>query len=88
MITYEYMTGVKNSEILLAHILTQTSLIIIHVSVIMILFFPIWDLKCEGSYFHVFIIMLMDGLTGLMYGKYFTQYVERNVSNNKKNCYK
>ncbi|EFN69285.1 ABC transporter G family member 20 [Camponotus floridanus] len=60
--------GVKNSEILLAHILTQTSLIIIHVSVIMTLFFPIWDLKCEGSYFHVFIIMFLNGLSGLMYG--------------------
>lgn len=78
------MTGVKNSEILLAHILTQISLIIIHVFVVMILFFPIWGLKCEGSYFHIFILMFLDGLIGLMYGKYVTQYL---VSNNKKNCY-
>ncbi|XP_050449828.1 ABC transporter G family member 23-like isoform X2 [Cataglyphis hispanica] len=60
--------GVKNGEILLAHILTQTSLVIIHVTLTMILFFPIWDLVCEGSYILVFFIMFLSGLTGLMYG--------------------
>lgn len=60
--------GVKNREILLAHILTQTILVIIHVTLIMILFFPIWDLDCEGSYALVFFIMFLCGLTGLMYG--------------------
>ncbi|KAL6445747.1 hypothetical protein ACFW04_000899 [Cataglyphis niger] len=60
--------GVKNGEILLAHILTQTSLVIIHVTLTMILFFPIWDLVCEGSYVLVFFIMFLSGLTGLMYG--------------------
>ncbi|CAL1674062.1 unnamed protein product [Lasius platythorax] len=60
--------GVKNGEILIAHVITQTTLIIVHVSMIMILFFPIWGLECEGSYFHVFFIMFLAGLSGLMYG--------------------
>ncbi|XP_072759164.1 ABC transporter G family member 23 isoform X2 [Anoplolepis gracilipes] len=60
--------GVKNREILISHILTQSTLIFVHVTVIMCLFFPIWDLKCEGSLFHVFLIMFLEGLTGLMYG--------------------
>lgn len=64
------MTGVKNREILLAHILSQSTLVIIHVTLIMILFFPIWDLDCEGSYALVFFIMFLCGLTGLMYGRY------------------
>lgn len=62
------MTGVKNGEILIAHVITQTTLIIVHVTMIMILFFPIWGLECEGSYFHVFFIMFLAGLSGLMYG--------------------
>ncbi|XP_029173372.1 ABC transporter G family member 23-like isoform X2 [Nylanderia fulva] len=60
--------GVKNSEILVAHILTQTTLIIIHVTMIMTLFFPIWDVECKGSYFDVFLLMFLDGFAGLMYG--------------------
>lgn len=75
------MTGVKNREILVAHIITQTTLIIIHITMIIILFFPIWGLECEGSYFDVFLVMFLNSLSGLMYGKYSTRCLERSDSN-------
>ncbi|XP_072759545.1 ABC transporter G family member 23-like [Anoplolepis gracilipes] len=60
--------GVKNREILLTHILIETILILIHITIIMCLIFPIWNLKCEGSFFHVFLLTFLSSLSGLMYG--------------------
>ncbi|XP_018371316.1 PREDICTED: uncharacterized protein LOC108766484 [Trachymyrmex cornetzi] len=60
--------GVRTDEILLSHILIQSIIIIIHTTMIMLLYFSIWGLECKGSIFDVIILTFLTGFCGLMYG--------------------
>ncbi|XP_072759168.1 ABC transporter G family member 23-like isoform X2 [Anoplolepis gracilipes] len=74
--------GVKNRELLLAHILTQLTLIFVHITVIMCLFFPIWGLKSEGSFLHIFFLMFLGSLNGLMYGFFISTMCKTHMMAN------
>ncbi|KYN22383.1 ABC transporter G family member 23 [Trachymyrmex cornetzi] len=60
--------GVRTDEILLSYILVQSVIIIIHTTMITLLFFPIWSLECKGSIFIVIVLMFLTGFCGLMCG--------------------
>ncbi|KAL0122972.1 hypothetical protein PUN28_007554 [Cardiocondyla obscurior] len=60
--------GVKTEEILLSHILIQSTIIAIHSVMITLLFFPIFGLECKGSIFAAIVLVFLNGLCGLMYG--------------------
>ncbi|XP_011859370.1 PREDICTED: uncharacterized protein LOC105556869 [Vollenhovia emeryi] len=60
--------GVKTEEILLSHIVIQSIVIVIHTTMIMLLFFPIWGLECKGSVFTMFVLVFLNAFCGLMYG--------------------
>jgi len=77
------MTGVRTDEILLSHILIQSIIIIIHTTMLMLLYFSVWGLECKGSIFDVMILTFLTGFCGLMYGKYsisIYRYIKRITS--------
>ncbi|KYN03410.1 ABC transporter G family member 23 [Cyphomyrmex costatus] len=60
--------GVRTNEILLSHIIIQSIIIVVHTTMIMLLYFSIWGLESKGSIFDVIILTFLMGFCGLMYG--------------------
>ncbi|XP_011859421.1 PREDICTED: ABC transporter G family member 23-like isoform X2 [Vollenhovia emeryi] len=72
--------GVKIKEILLSHILIQSTVIVIHTTMIVLMFFPIWGLECKGSMFIVIILIFINGFCGLMFGFVISVMCSNHVS--------
>lgn len=60
--------GVKTSEILIAHIMTQTIVIIIQVTLTLSMTFIKFDLECRGSMITVVSLVMLIGICGMSYG--------------------
>ncbi|KAL0110784.1 hypothetical protein PUN28_014027 [Cardiocondyla obscurior] len=71
--------GVKSEEILLSHIFIQSIIVLIHTTMLYLLYFPIWGLECKGSIFMLIIIVFLNGFCGLMYG-FFLSVILNNYT--------
>lgn len=60
--------GVKTSEILIAHLLTQLSVILIQVTVTLCISFLQFNLGCKGSMITVIFMIMLMGICGMCYG--------------------
>ncbi|XP_066602988.1 ABC transporter G family member 20-like [Prorops nasuta] len=60
--------GVSTTQILMAHFLTQLTIIVIQCTVTLTMSFLQFDLHCKGSIFLVIALMFLMGVCGMCYG--------------------
>ncbi|XP_057341035.1 ABC transporter G family member 20-like [Microplitis mediator] len=60
--------GVKTSEILISHLLTQITVIIVQVTVTTVIAFVQYSLDCRGSLAVVILLIFLMGICGMCYG--------------------
>ena len=52
-----------------AHLATQTVILIVQITLVMIFMFPVFNIPCEGSIFWVILMALIQGFSGMSFGK-------------------
>ncbi|KAL0110779.1 hypothetical protein PUN28_014026 [Cardiocondyla obscurior] len=74
--------GVKSEGILLSHIFIQSIIVLIHTTMLYLLYFPIWGLECKGPVFIAMVLIFLNGFCGLLYGAYHpTQFIKKKDGN-------
>jgi hypothetical protein len=62
--------GVRTSEILLAHLVTQFTVLVFQSSVVLMVMLLVFKITCQGSLALAMFIVLLQGLCGMFYGKF------------------
>lgn len=62
--------GVRTSEILLAHLVTQFTVLVFQSSVVLLVMLLVFKITCQGSLVLAMFITLLQGLCGMFYGKF------------------
>lgn len=62
--------GVRTSEILLAHLVTQFTVLVFQSSVVLMVMLLVFKITCQGSLALAMFITLLQGLCGMFYGKF------------------
>jgi len=60
--------GVTSKEILLSHIILEAGVILIQASEVFLFVFYIFDMPCLGSYFHILVLLFLQGFAGMCGG--------------------
>lgn len=63
------VAGVSTTEILISHIMTQGLVMMLQTAEVMITCFGLFGLRCQGSFVTVTLLLLMQGLCGMLTGK-------------------
>ena len=64
-----YISGVTPFEVVLAHLVTQTGILIVQITLILVFMFPVFNIPCEGNIFWVILMSFLQGLCGMCFGK-------------------
>ncbi|XP_054159911.1 ABC transporter G family member 20-like [Oppia nitens] len=66
------LTGVRTYEILLSQIFIQIFIIFVQISLLMVIIFPIFDIKNNGPYELIVFINVLQGVCGMTYGLFIS----------------
>lgn len=76
------VAGISTSELLLAHILTQSTVMLIQCGEIVILAAFIFDTHNQGDNFTVVMLLLMLGFAGMLYGLFISIFCDSHTMAN------
>lgn len=76
------VAGISTSELLLAHILTQSTVMLIQCAEIVILATFIFDTQNHGDNFTVVLLLLMLGFAGMLYGLFISIFCDSHTMAN------
>lgn len=62
-------SGVKTSEILIAHLLTQFTVVLMQSAMCLSLSFLVFNLVCQGSLMIAICLVILTGICGMCYGE-------------------
>lgn len=62
------VAGVTTTEILISHIMTQGLVMMLQTAEVLIVAFGLFGLRCRGSFVTVTLLLLVQGLTGMLTG--------------------
>ena len=64
------VAGVDTFQILIAHALTQIIVMIVQILLVLVFTFLVFDIPSRGPFIWVILLLLLQGCTGMAFGKY------------------
>nr|CAH0102208.1 unnamed protein product [Daphnia galeata] len=74
------VAGVRTSEILLAHLVTQFTVLVFQSSVVLLVMLLVFKITCQGSLALAMFITLLQGLCGMFYGFVVSSLCDQQTS--------
>ncbi|EFX71377.1 ABC protein, subfamily ABCH [Daphnia pulex] len=74
------VAGVRTSEILLAHLVTQFTVLVFQSSVVLMVMLLVFKITCQGSLALAMFITLLQGLCGMFYGFVVSSLCDQQTS--------
>ncbi|XP_072049228.1 ABC transporter G family member 20-like [Amphiura filiformis] len=75
-----WVAGVSATELMLAHVCTQTLIMIVQIALVMIFMFTVFHIPSRGSLALVVVMTLLQGLCGMAYGLLISALVDDEMS--------
>jgi len=63
-----WVAGVNNMEILLSHLVTQLSVMLVQIALVMVFMFTVFHIPCLGNILWVILLAILQGLCGMAFG--------------------
>jgi ABC-type multidrug transport system permease subunit len=76
------VAGISTTELLLAHIITQSTVMLVQCAEIVVLAAFIFDTKNHGDNFTVVLLLMMLGFSGMLYGLFISIFCDSHTMAN------